>query len=221
MIVAEDTRVARRLLSAHGITGPPAVDLSRAQRGDGDRARSSTRAATAGRRRDRCRDAGDQRSGQCAGRRCPSGRRRGRSSAGPTAFACAAVLSGFDVRRFTFEGFPPRTPGRARRSPRPGARAPERLVRVAAPHRRRARRSGGGRAEGADVRGARIHQAPRAAARRDPGRGRGALPDPVLGEVAFVIDAGEVPADGPSIDEQIDVLRAARRRARRNRNGNA
>ena len=34
---------------------------------------------------------------------------------GPAAFVCAAVLSGFDLRRFTFAGFPPRA-GAARRS---------------------------------------------------------------------------------------------------------
>ncbi len=35
---------------------------------------------------------------------------------GPCGFVCAAVLSGFDIRRFTFEGFPPRTSAARRRA---------------------------------------------------------------------------------------------------------
>lgn len=52
---------------------------------------------------------------------------------GPAAFVCAAVLSGFDLRRFTFAGFPPRAAAARRAAFR--AALTETTVWYEAPHR--------------------------------------------------------------------------------------
>ena len=111
LIVAEDTRVARRLLSAHGIAGTliwtyhehnaatsTAAILERAATGN-------VAVVT---------DAGMPGISDPGSALVTAARAAGIAIdvlPGPTAFACAAVLSGFDVRRFAFEGFPPRTSG--------------------------------------------------------------------------------------------------------------
>lgn len=223
LIVAEDTRVTRKLLSAHGITGPPvwtyhehnaatstAAILERAANGN---VAVVTDAGTPG--------ISDPGSALVAAARAAG--IAVEVLPGPTAFACAAVLSGFDIRRFTFEGFPPRTSGARRTAFRNAMARGIPSVWYESPHR-----IGAALADLAAVAPnvqtfvvrefTKLHEQQLAGT---PAAVAAALPNPVLGEVAFVIDAGEVPADGPSIDEQIDVLRAARRRARRNRNGNA
>lgn len=108
-IVAEDTRVARRLLSALGIPAPKLVHYDEhASRGTLEailaRARSERIAVVS--------DAG------MPGVSDPGIElvRHARSSGvdvevlpGPSAFVVAAVLAGFDLARFSFEGFVPRT----------------------------------------------------------------------------------------------------------------
>ncbi|MGH7706960.1 MAG: 16S rRNA (cytidine(1402)-2'-O)-methyltransferase [Vulcanimicrobiaceae bacterium] len=107
-IVAEDTRVSRKLLSAHGITGKPLVSLHArsapaalaavVERGKTDRIAVVTDAGMPG-----ISDPGGElvRAARAAGVGVEV-------LPGPTAFVCAAVLSGFALDRLTFAGFLPR-----------------------------------------------------------------------------------------------------------------
>ena len=214
LIVAEDTRVARRLLSAHGITGKmlwtyhehnaegstPAI-LEHAAAG-------SVAIVT---------DAGMPGISDPGSALVAAARAAGipvEVLPGPTAFACAAVLSGFDVRRFTFEGFPPRSsPARkaafaaamARGVPSVWYESPHRIVAALADLAEIA----------PDIptflvrEFTKLHEQQVAGT---PANVAAALPDPMRGEVAFVIDAGIAvaakPATGASLDAQIDALLA-------------
>ncbi len=114
VIVAEDTRVARRLLSAHGIAGKTLwiYHEHNAETSTGEileRARDARVAVVT--------VAGMPGISDPGGPLVAAARAAGIAVEvlpGPTAFACAAVLSGFDIRRFVFEGFPPRTHGARR-----------------------------------------------------------------------------------------------------------
>src|ERR1700736_2447874 len=108
LIVAEDSRVARRLLNALQIgtkeiwtyqehnarTATPAIL---------ERARGETVAVVT--------DAGTPGISDPGSALVAAAREEGvpvEVLPGPAAFVCAAVLSGFDLRRFAFAGFPPR-----------------------------------------------------------------------------------------------------------------
>jgi 16S rRNA (cytidine1402-2'-O)-methyltransferase len=134
---------------------------------------------------------------------------------GPTAFACAAVLSGFDLRRFAFEGFPPRSGGERRAAFRAALARTEPTIWYEAPHRIRATLT--------DLAG--IAPAARVFLLREftklheqqivgtPASVAAALADPVRGEIAFVLDAGNsqpvtAEAGSTSIDEAIASLLA-------------
>jgi 16S rRNA (cytidine1402-2'-O)-methyltransferase len=114
VIVAEDTRVARRLLSAHGISGKTLWTYHE------HNAATTTDAILARARDERVAvvtDAGMPGISDPGGPLVAAARAAGIAVEvlpGPTAFACAAVLSGFDIQRFVFEGFPPRTSGARR-----------------------------------------------------------------------------------------------------------
>ena len=224
LIVAEDTRVARRLLSAHGIT---AAAVWAYHEHNAEAATASILERAAHGNVAVVTDAGLPGISDPGSALVAAARAAGvgvEVLPGPTAFACAAVLSGFDVRRFAFEGFPPRTSG-ARKSVFRAALARgipsvwyESPFRTAAALRDLAAVDPGVRVfllrEFTKMYEQQVSGTPAEVA--------AALPDPMRGEVTLVIDAGSMDADAVAgLDEQIDALRAARRRARRNRSGNA
>ena len=214
LIVAEDTRVARRLLAALAIPAPPlwtyhehnaanatAAILERASSG---RVVVVTDAGLPG--------ISDPGSALVAAARAAGVAVE--LLPGPTAFACAAVLSGFDLRRFSFEGFAPRTTG-ARRAAFSAALArgvPS--VWYESPHR-----VAGALADLDAVAPAartfvlreftKVHEQQLAGTPREVAA---ALPDPVRGEIVFVVDgsaASPPAASGSTVDEQIDALLAS------------
>ncbi|MBV8149947.1 MAG: 16S rRNA (cytidine(1402)-2'-O)-methyltransferase [Candidatus Eremiobacteraeota bacterium] len=113
LVVAEDTRVARRLLSALEIGGK---EIVRYPRGGGrgfqrilERARDEAVVVVT--------DAGTPGISDPGGTLVRAAREAGvgvEVLPGPSAAIVAAVLSGFDLRRFSFEGFVPRTEGARR-----------------------------------------------------------------------------------------------------------
>lgn len=216
LVVAEDTRVARRLLSAHGITGKPLWTYH-------EHNAAGTTAAILERAREAqvavVSDAGLPGISDPGSALVAAARAAGVAVEllpGPTAFACAAVLSGFDLRRFVFEGFPPRTSG-ARKAAFAGAIArgcPS--VWYESPHRIAASLADLA-AVAPEVRTfvlrefTKLHEQQIAGT---PLEVAAALPVPPKGEIAFVIDGGtavDTAADRPaaSLDEQIDALLAS------------
>jgi 16S rRNA (cytidine1402-2'-O)-methyltransferase len=213
LIVAEDTRVARRLLSAHGIAGTLIWTYHEHNAATStaailERAASGNVAVVT--------DAGMPGISDPGSALVTAARAAGIPIdvlPGPTAFACAAVLSGFDVRRFAFEGFPPRTSGARKAAFRTAMARGIPSVWYESPHRIAAAL--------ADL--ASIAPGVRTFLVREftklyeqqisgtPAAVAAALPDPMRGEVAFVIDAGVAEAgdlSGASLDEQIDALLA-------------
>ena len=129
---------------------------------------------------------------------------------GPSAFVPAAVLSGFDLRHFCFAGFPPRTGG-ARRAAFRDALA-HTTVWYESPHRIR-----DALADLAAVAPDRRVFLVRELTKRYEQQVLGtaaevaaALAEPVRGEVALVVEGGDVaaapPADAATIDGAIDAL---------------
>ncbi len=113
-IVAEDTRVARRLLSAYDLPGREVFayhehNAATATEGILARARDAVVCVVTDAGMPGISDPGTQlvaaaRAGGVSVEVLP----------GAVAFTCAAVLSGFDLRRFSFEGFVPRGGGERR-----------------------------------------------------------------------------------------------------------
>jgi 16S rRNA (cytidine1402-2'-O)-methyltransferase len=214
LIVAEDTRVARRLLSAHGIAGTlvwtyhehnaatsTAAILERAAAGN-------VAVVT---------DAGMPGISDPGSALVTAARAAGIAVdvlPGPTAFACAAVLSGFDVRRFAFEGFPPRTSGARKAAFRIAMARGIPSVWYESPHRIAAALADLA-AIAPDVPTFLVREFTKLYEQQisgTPAEVAAALPDPVRGEVAFVIDAGVASvAEGSlaSLDDRIDALLAA------------
>ena len=213
LIVAEDTRVARRLLSAHGIAGT-LIWTYHEHNAAGSTAAILERAANGSVAV--VSDAGMPGISDPGSALVAAARAAGipvEVLPGPTAFACAAVLSGFDVRRFAFEGFPPRASGARRTAFRAALARGIPSVWYESPHRIAAAL--------ADL-AAVAPGVPTFLVREftklyeqqlsgTPAEVAAALPDPVRGEVAFVVDAGvaEASTDGLSLDERIDALLAA------------
>ncbi len=116
LIVAEDSRVARRLLSALDILGKqiwtyhehsaPAATAKILERAVSENVAVVTDAGTPGISDPGSELVGAARRALIAVEMLP----------GPCGFVCAAVLSGFGLRRFTFEGFAPRAPGARRQA---------------------------------------------------------------------------------------------------------
>jgi 16S rRNA (cytidine1402-2'-O)-methyltransferase len=114
LIVAEDTRVARKLLAGLGIP-PPEIwsyreaNAQRVTAAIVARAREELVAVTTDAGMAGISDPGSELVGEA---------RRGGVTVevlpGPSAALGVALLSGFPLRRFLFEGFPPRTPGARR-----------------------------------------------------------------------------------------------------------
>jgi 16S rRNA (cytidine1402-2'-O)-methyltransferase len=212
LVVAEDSRVARRLLSAleigskeiwtyheHNARTATGAILERAQT---EQVAVVTDAGTPG--------ISDPGSALVA-----AARERGipvEVLPGPAAFVCAAVLSGFDLRRLTFAGFPPRTSGARRAAFRDAL--PTTTVWYEAPHRIRESLAD---LEAVDperrvflVRElTKLHEQQ---VLGHPGEVAAALAEPVRGEIAFVVEGGEArgSADGAiepaRLDDAIDAL---------------
>ncbi len=115
IVVAEDTRVARKLLAALGIEGRP-IWSYREQNAESVTAGNPRAREDRRRRRDRAMPA-------CPASRIPevelvaAARREGIAVEvlpGPSAATGVALLSGFPLRRFRVEGFPPRASGQRR-----------------------------------------------------------------------------------------------------------
>jgi len=129
---------------------------------------------------------------------------------GATAFVCAAVLSGFDLRRFVFAGFPPRSSAARRAAFR--AALGETTVWYESPHRIRASLAD----LDAVAPGQRVFAVRELTKRFEqqsfgtPAEIIAALPDPVRGEFAFVVEGTAAPAateiDADAVDEAIDRL---------------
>lgn len=215
LIVAEDTRVTRRLLSAHGIPGP-ALWTYHEHNAAGSTAAILERAASG--KVAVVTDAGLPGISDPGSALVAAARAAGIAVdvlPGPTAFACAAVLSGFDVRRLAFEGFPPRTAGARKAAFRAALTRGLPTVWYESPHRIAATladlASVAPEARVFLVREfTKLHEQQIGGTPREVAA---ALPDPVRGEVAFVIDAGVAEtADGTesaTLDERIDALLAA------------
>ena len=134
---------------------------------------------------------------------------------GPAAFVCAAVLSGFDLRRFVFAGFPPR--GGAQRRAAFRASLAETTVWYEAPHR--IRESLADLAAVAPDRRVflvreltKLHEQQVLGIAADVSA---AIADPVRGEIAFVVEGGppdpafaDARPSKEDIDAAIDALLA-------------
>ena len=215
VIVAEDTRVARRLLSAHGI---PATTLWTYHEHNAATSTAAILERAAGANVAVVTDAGMPGISDPGNALVAAARAAGipvEVLPGPTAFACAAALSGVDVRRLVCEGFPPRTSGARKTAFRAALARGLPSVWYESPHR-----IGAALADlAATAPHARVflvreftklHEQQIAGTASEVAA---ALPDPVRGEVAFVIDAGagDVATEAPegTLDERIDALLAA------------
>ncbi|GAC1415215.1 MAG: hypothetical protein NVSMB5_04150 [Candidatus Velthaea sp.] len=213
LIVAEDSRVARRLLSAYDLPGREVWTYHE------HNAATATAAILARAHEELVAvvtDAGMPGISDPGTALVAAGRAAGVAIEvlpGGTAFACAAVLSGFDVRRFTFEGFPPRSSGERRSLFRAAAARREATVWYEAPHRIRATL--------ADIEAVapdtqvfllreftKLHEQHIVGT---PAQVTADLADPVRGEIAFVLapSAGPAAPQAPAaadIDRAIDAL---------------
>lgn len=133
---------------------------------------------------------------------------------GPAAFVCAAVLSGFDLRRFTFAGFPPRSASGRRAAFREALG--ETTVWYEAPHRIRASLADL-EAVAPDRRVFLVRELTKLHEQQVAGTAAevaAAIAEPVRGEIAFVVEGAPVDATAllsPSaeeIDSAIDALLA-------------
>lgn len=214
LIVAEDSRVTRRLLSALAITGKEIWTYH-------EHNAEATTGAILARAREQLvavvTDAGTPGISDPGSALVAAAREDGvpvEVLPGPVAFVCAAVLSGFDLRRFTFAGFPPRG-GAARRAAFRAALV-DTTVWYEAPHR--IRESLADLAAVAPERRVflvreltKIHEQQIVGT---PAEVASAVAEPVRGEIAFVVE-GKVPeivaATAPSdaeLDAAIDALSA-------------
>lgn len=211
LIVAEDTRVARKLLHALGLPGRE-IWSYREQNAQGattailERARDALVAVTADAGMPGISDPGSElvsaaRAGGVAIEVLPGG----------SAATGVALLSGFPLRRFTFEGFPPRTTAARRERFKHSLRPDTTTVWYESPQRIRA-----ALADLATVAPearvflvreyTKLHEeqltgTPQEVAAR--------LTDPVRGEVAFAIAPHETQAAAPALEETsaaIDAL---------------
>jgi len=209
LLVAEDSRVTRKLLSALGL---PAKEIwtyhehnARATTGAiVERARGETVAVVT--------DAGTPGISDPGSALVAAAREAGVAVEvlpGPAAFVCAAVLSGFDLRSFTFAGFPPR--GSAQRRAALRAALGETTVWYEAPHR--IRETLADLAAVAPERRVflvreltKLHEQQLLGTAGDVAA---ALAEPVRGEIAFVVEGGPRDAsDEPEAPSEADVLAA-------------
>jgi len=127
---------------------------------------------------------------------------------GPAAFVCAAVLSGFDLRRFVFAGFPPR--GGAQRRAAFRASLGETTVWYEAPHRIRESLADLA-AVAPDRRVFLVRELSKLHEQQVLGASAAvaaAIADPVRGEIAFVVEGGAADpafADAAPAPEDVDA----------------
>lgn len=134
---------------------------------------------------------------------------------GPAAFVCAAVLSGFDLRRFVFAGFPPR--GGAQRRAAFRASLAETTVWYEAPHRIRESLADLA-AVAPDRRVFLVRELTKLHEQQvlgTPAEIAAAIADPVRGEIAFVVEGGapdpafaDARPSQDEVDSTIDALLA-------------
>jgi 16S rRNA (cytidine1402-2'-O)-methyltransferase len=214
-IVAEDTRVARRLLSAYDLPGRELIAYHE------HNAESAT-AAILARARDAeicvVTDAGmpgisDPGTALVAAARAAGVRVE--VLPGAVAFTCAAVLSGFDLRRFSFEGFVPRSGGERRAALARAAAAAAPSVWYESPQRIGATLAALA-AAAPTVRVFLVRELTKKFEQQLAGTAAevmAALPEPVRGEIAFVVEGGAAladaaPAPSDDVDAAIDALLA-------------
>jgi 16S rRNA (cytidine1402-2'-O)-methyltransferase len=212
LIVAEDSRVTRRLLGALDVPGKEIWTYHE------HNARATT-AAILQRARSEIvavvTDAGTPGISDPGSALVAAAREQGVAVEvlpGPAAFVCAAALSGFDLRRFVFAGFPPR--GAAQRRSAYRASLGETTVWYEAPHRIR-----DSLADLAAVAPERRVFLVRELSKLHEQQALGtatevaaALEEPVRGEISFVVEGGSVEAEPVSsssaedLDATIDAL---------------
>jgi 16S rRNA (cytidine1402-2'-O)-methyltransferase len=213
LVVAEDSRVARRLLSAYELPGRDIWtyhehNAATASAAIIERARTELVAVVT--------DAGMPGISDPGSALVAAGRSAGIAVEvlpGPTAFTGAAVLSGFGLRQFGFAGFPPRSAGERRTAFRAALRRGEPTIWYEAPHRIRA-----ALADLADVAPdarvfllreyTKLHEQQIVGT---PAAVAAALAEPVRGEIVFVVDAVHAEASAaPAADAaEIQTLVAA------------
>jgi 16S rRNA (cytidine1402-2'-O)-methyltransferase len=214
LIVAEDSRVARRLLSAYEIGGKEiwTYHEHNAQKATAailERAKTERVAVVT--------DAGMPGISDPGSELVAAARAAGIAIEvlpGAAAFVCAAVLSGFALRRFTFEGFPPRG-ATERRSAFERALASDRTsVWYEAPHRIHATLTELERLA-PKRRLFLVRELSKAHEQQILGTAaeiRAALGEPVRGEITFVIEGAQQPMrteDAIDLERTIDASLAA------------
>jgi 16S rRNA (cytidine1402-2'-O)-methyltransferase len=214
LIVAEDSRVARRLLNALDVGGKEIWTYHE------HNARTSTAAILARARAETVAvvtDAGTPGISDPGSALVAAAREAGVAVEvlpGPAAFVCAAVLSGFDLRRFAFAGFPPRGGGARRAAFR--AALGDTTVWYEAPHRIRDSLADLA-AVAPDRRVFLVRELSKLHEQQVLGTAAevaAAIAEPVRGEIAFVVEggaAGPDPGAGLSetdLDAAIDALLA-------------
>ncbi len=205
LIVAEDSRVARRLLNALGIGSKDVWTYHE------HNARTSTDAILARARGETVAvvtDAGTPGISDPGAALVAAARDAGvpvEVLPGPAAFVCAAVLSGFDLRRFAFAGFPPRAGGQRRAAFR--AALADTTVWYEAPHR--IRESLADLAAVAPDRRvflvrelSKLHEQQAAGTAAEVAA---AIAEPVRGEIAFVVEGGAVASDPDAALSEADL----------------
>jgi 16S rRNA (cytidine1402-2'-O)-methyltransferase len=205
LIVAEDSRVARRLLNALGIGTKDIWTYHE------HNARTSTAEILARARTETVAvvtDAGTPGISDPGSALVAAARTQGIAVEvlpGPAAFVCAAVLSGFDLRRFAFAGFPPRSTKQRRAAF--GASLADTTVWYEAPHRIRA-----SLADLAEVAPARRVFLVRELSKLHEQQVLGtaaevaaAIADPVRGEIAFVVEGGAGASDPAAAVSETDL----------------
>jgi 16S rRNA (cytidine1402-2'-O)-methyltransferase len=210
-LVAEDTRIARKLLSALGLPGKMLLPYHEHNARSAapailERARAElvaviTDAGTPG-----ISDPGSDLIGQARAQGIPV-----EVLPGPTAAIGAAVLSGFDLRRFVFEGFAPRTASSRRAAFERSFALGIPSVWYESPQRIRAALMDAGSVDPE----ARVFLVREYTKRFEqqivgtPGEVAERLPDPVRGEIAFVVEPSRKArraADTEELDAAIDEL---------------
>ncbi|HEY6235237.1 MAG TPA: 16S rRNA (cytidine(1402)-2'-O)-methyltransferase [Candidatus Elarobacter sp.] len=213
LVVAEDSRVARRLLNALGVGGKEIWTYHE------HNARTSTAAILARARAETVAvvtDAGTPGISDPGSALVAAARADGVAVEvlpGPAAFVCAAVLSGFDLRRFVFAGFPPRAGGQRRAAFR--AALADTTVWYEAPHRIRDSLADLA-AVAPDRRVFLVRELSKLHEQQALGTAAevaAAIEEPVRGEIAFVVEGGAdiEPAEVISqtdLDAAIDALLA-------------
>ena len=213
LIVAEDSRVARRLLSAYDLPGRELWtyhehNAATTTAAIVERARGALVAVVTDAGMPGISDPGTALVAAARAAAVPV-----EVLPGPTAFACAAVLSGFDLRRFAFEGFPPRGAGDRRAAFRAALGRAQPTVWYEAPHRIRAALADLATVEpGARVfllrEFTKLHEQQVAGT---PAEVAAALGEPVRGEIVFVLDGGRpelapAPTSAEALDDAIAGL---------------